>query len=133
MEYAYPMMKAWVEWIDRQDAAKGKRTYLFDTIDTFGDWLALDGTTSISFKGSTDDSYVSTMYYYRSVQIVSKMAECLGKEADQIYYAELEKKIKAAILHEYFTPGGRLAVWCQSGGCHNLGTLDFCRGGRRNQ
>ena len=133
MEYAYPMMKAWVEWIDRQDAAKGKRTYLFDMYDRFGDCVAIVGTKSISFHVSTYDSYVSTMYYYRSVQIVSKMAECLGKEADQIYYAELEKKIKAAILHEYFTPGGRLAVCWQSGGCHNLGTLEFCRGGRRNQ
>ncbi|MCI6998255.1 MAG: family 78 glycoside hydrolase catalytic domain [Eubacterium sp.] len=114
MEYAYPMMKDWVDWIDRQDAARGTRTYIFDTVDTFGDWLALDGPTPTSFKGSTDDSYLSTLYYYRSVQIVCEMAERLGKAEDAAYYAELKEKIKNAILQEYFTPAGRLAIDTQA-------------------
>lgn len=114
MEYAYPMMKDWVDWIDRQDAARGERTYLFDTVDTFGDWLALDGPTPTSFKGSTDDCYVSTMYYYRSAQIVREMAERLGKAEDAAYYHALEEKIRAALMQEYFTLSGRLAVDTQA-------------------
>lgn len=113
-EYTYPMMKDWVDWIDRQDAARGIRTYLFDTVDTFGDWLALDGPTPTSFKGSTDDCYVSTMYYYRSVQIVRETAELLGKTEDRAHYEELEEKIREALLREYFTPSGRLAVDTQA-------------------
>lgn len=90
------MMKAWVDYIDWQDAQRG-RTYLFDFLDTFGDWLALDGPTPSSFKGSTDDTYVSTLYYYRSTQMVKEMAQVLGKTEDVAHYAELEAHIKAAI------------------------------------
>lgn len=114
MEYCYPMMKAWVDYIDRQDAQRG-RTCLFDFLDTFGDWLALDGPTPTSFKGSTDDTYISTLYYYRSVQMVKEIAEVLGKQEDAAHYRELEGSIKKAIEHEFFTPSGRLAVDTQSG------------------
>ncbi|MCD7883290.1 MAG: glycoside hydrolase family 78 protein [Lachnospiraceae bacterium] len=113
LEYCYPMMKGWVDYIDRQDAERG-RTYLFDFLDTFGDWLALDGPTPSSFKGSTDDTYVSTLYYYRSAQMVREMAEVLGKTEDAAHYGDLEKKIEAAIYNEFFTPSGRLAVNTQS-------------------
>ena len=30
MEYCYPLMKDWVDFIDRGDAARGEKTYLFD-------------------------------------------------------------------------------------------------------
>lgn len=113
LAYSYPMMKAWVDYIDRQDAQRG-RTYLFDFLDTFGDWLALDGPTPSSFKGSTDDTYVSTLYYYRSTQMVKEMAQVLGKTEDAAHYAALEAHIKAAIDNEYFTPSGRLAINTQS-------------------
>ncbi|MCD7814284.1 MAG: glycoside hydrolase family 78 protein [Lachnospiraceae bacterium] len=115
LEYSYPMMKGWVDYIDRQDAERG-RMYLFDFLDTFGDWLALDGPTQSSFKGSTDDTYVSTLYYYRSAQMVREMAEVLGKTEDAAHYGELEKKIEAAIYQEFFTPSGRLAIDTQSAG-----------------
>ncbi len=115
LKYAYPMMKGWVDYIDRKDAQRG-RTYLFDFLDTFGDWLALDGPTPTSFKGSTDDTYVATLYYYRSAQMVREMAQVLGKTEDAAHYGELEEHIKDAIYEEYFTPSGRLAVDTQSAG-----------------
>ena len=114
MEYCYPMMKDWVDFIDRGDAARGERKYLFDFLDTFGDWLALDGPTQTSMKGSTDDTYLSSVYYYRSAQIVSETAEKLGKTEDAKKYASLAGKIKEAVLKEYFTPSGRLAVDTQA-------------------
>lgn len=113
-EYCYPMMKDWVDSIDRKDAARGERRYLFDFGDTFGDWLALDGPTPTSFKGSTDDVYISTMYYYRSVQIVREMAERLKKCEDAVHYFEMEEKIGQAIFREFFTPSGRLAIDTQA-------------------
>lgn len=79
MEYCYPLMKDWVDFIDRGDMARGERKYLFDFMDTFGDWLALDGPTPTSFKGSTNDTFISSVYYYRSAQIVRQMAELLNK------------------------------------------------------
>ncbi len=114
MAYAYPLMRDWVEYIDRNDAARGKRTYLFDFADTFGDWLALDGMTPVSFKGSTNDSFISGVYYYRSVQIVKEMAGRLGKKEDEARYARLEEEIRQAVLNEFFTPNGRLAIDTQA-------------------
>ena len=114
MEYCYPLMKDWVDFIDRGDAARGKRTYLFDFMDTFGDWLALDGPTPTSFKGSTNDTYVSSVYYYRSAQIVRKMAERLNRAEDAVHYRELEENIREAVLNEFFTPSGRLAIDTQA-------------------
>lgn len=114
MEYCYPLMKDWVDFIDRGDAARGERKYLFDFMDTFGDWLALDGPTPTSFKGSTNDTFISSVYYYRSVQIVRQMAEVLNKAEDAVHYSELEEKIKKAVLDEFFTPTGRLAIDTQA-------------------
>jgi len=114
LAYAYPMMKDWVEYIDRNDAANGGRNYLFDFADTFGDWLALDGMTPTSFKGSTDDGYISSVYYYRSVQIVKEAAQRLGRTEDAARYEKLEHAVLDAILHEFYTPGGRLAVDTQA-------------------
>lgn len=114
MEYCYPLMKDWVDFIDRGDAARGERKYLFDFMDTFGDWLALDGPTPTSFKGSTNDTFISSVYYYRSVQIVRQMAEVLNKAEDAVHYSEMEEKIKKAVLDEFFTPTGRLAIDTQA-------------------
>lgn len=114
MEYCYPLMKDWVDYIDRKDAGRGKKQYLFNFGFHFGDWLALDGPTPTSFKGSTDDDYIASVYYYRSTQIVRKMAERLGKQQDAAYYKELEENISQAVKQEFFTPTGRLAVDTQA-------------------
>lgn len=113
MVYCYPMMKDWVDYIDRLDEKRGRR-YLFDTLDTFGDWLALDGPTPTSFKGSTDDCYLSSVYYYRSAQVVKEMAEYLGKAEDARRYSELEQHIRQAVMDEFFTANGRLAIDTQA-------------------
>ncbi len=114
MEYCYPLMKDWVDFIDRGDEKRGEKTYLFDFMDTFGDWLALDGATPTSFKGSTDDTFISSVYYYRSAQIVREMAERLNKAEDAVHYRDLEEKIKSAVLNEFFTPSGRLSIDTQA-------------------
>lgn len=124
-EMSYPMMKDWVDYIDRQDAGRG-RQYLYNFGFTFGDWLALDGTTLSSFKGNTDDGFLASMYYCHSAQIVSETARALSEakgegteegiryREDALHYAELEKKIRQAIYEEYFTKSGRLAIDTQA-------------------
>ncbi|WP_026523992.1 family 78 glycoside hydrolase catalytic domain [Butyrivibrio sp. MB2005] len=112
---AYPMMKDWVDYIDREDAKRGERKYINDFSFTFGDWLALDGATETSFKGSTEDAYLSTVYDYRSAVIVADAAKILGYEQDEMKYRAHAEKIREAILNEYFTPNGRLAMDSQTG------------------
>jgi alpha-L-rhamnosidase len=116
LEESYPMMKDWVEWIKRGDMnrADGPK-YLFDYGFSFGDWLAMDGVTPQSFKGGTEDGYVSSIYYYASVKKLARAAEVLKKEAEVKEYEELAEKIRTAILEEYFTPSGRLAIDTQTG------------------
>ncbi|MCI6464180.1 MAG: glycoside hydrolase family 78 protein [Faecalicatena sp.] len=114
VEYCYPLMKDWVDYIDQRDAQRGQKKYLFNFGFHFGDWLALDGPTPTSFKGSTDDDYIASVYYYRSAQIVRQMAERLEKQEDAAHYKELEEKISQAVKEEFFTPTGRLAVDTQA-------------------
>lgn len=123
----YPMMKDWVEWIRRQDERPDHaRPHLYDFGFSFGDWLALDGPMPSSFKGRTDEAFISSCHYYRSAQIVSEAAKVLMEKAedeqerqtyegDAAFYEELSKKILSAIRKEYFTPSGRCSVDTQTG------------------
>lgn len=115
MAFCYPMMKGWVDSIDRQDAARGSRQYLYNFGFHFGDWLALDGPTPTSFKGSTEDDYIASVYYFRSAQITGEIAGKLGKTEDAQHYLDLAEQIRQAVLREFFTPSGRLAIDTQAG------------------
>lgn len=113
MEAYYPMMRDWVEYMHRIDAEKGNRRLFLNGFQ-FGDWLALDGVTEQSFKGSTDDDYIGTVYYYKSAILTAEMAERLGYGEDAAKYRQLAKEICDAVLREYFTPAGRLACDTQA-------------------
>lgn len=109
----YPMMKDWVESIRCEDKKRGEK-HLWDFGFQFGDWLALDGATEQSTFGRTDHGYLASVYYYASVSYVAEAANLLGY-AEAGEYRELAEDIRRAVLHEYFTPGGRLAVDTQTG------------------
>lgn len=113
LRYHYPLMKDWVDFIHRQDIARGRKD-LYDFGFQFGDWLALDGATEQSSFGGTDSHFVSSIYYYASTDYVAKAAESLGlPEAAE--YKQRAQAIKNAILDEYFTASGRLAIDTQTG------------------
>jgi alpha-L-rhamnosidase len=110
---AYPLMRDWVEYMYRNDEEHGGRRFFLAGFQ-FGDWLALDGVTPESFKGSTDDTYIGIVYYYQSTKITADMAKRLGYEVDAKKYERLAQEIRSAILNEYFTPNGRLAADTQA-------------------
>ena len=113
---AYPMMRDWVEWLRGQDEGReGATLHILDTMFSFGDWLAMDGISDQSFKGGTEDGYVSSVYYYASTVKVAQAARILGLEEDAKHFETLAEEIRQAILHEYFTPSGRLAMDTQTG------------------
>lgn len=111
---SYPMMKDWVDKITREDQERGQK-YLYDFGNQLGDWLALDGRTEQSMEGGTDAYYIGSNYYAMSVQKTAKAAEILGYEEDKRYYDDLYQKIREAIIREYFTETGRLAIDSQTG------------------
>lgn len=111
LAFAYPMMKDWVDYMDRLDT---ERRYTFEPGFQFGDWLGLDGVSETSFKGGTDDHYIGAAYYYQSARLTAQAAEILGKQEDAVHYADLAGKIRTGILNEYFTPNGRFAMDTQA-------------------
>lgn len=113
MEGYYPMMRDWVEYMHSVDERTGGKRLFLNGFQ-FGDWLALDGITEQSFKGGTEDDYIGSVYYYQSTKLTAQMAERLGYEEDAARYAKLADEIREAVLAEYFTPVGRLALDTQA-------------------
>ena len=111
LAFAYPMMKGWVDYMDRLDTG---RRYSFEPGFQFGDWLGLDGVSETSFKGGTDDGYLGAAYYYQSAKLTAQAAEILGRSKDADHYAQLADSIRKGILNEYFTPNGRFAMDTQA-------------------
>lgn len=126
---SYPMMCDWVDWIARNDAARGAK-YLFDFCDQLGDWLALDGRTPQSMKGGTDDFFISSCYWAESVRKTADVAGILGIRADEAKYRNLYGKIRQAVLDEYYTSTGRLSIDTQTGYVVALYTRIYPDGGK---
>ncbi len=110
---SYPLMRDWLAWIFRQDEENGGHR-LWNFGFHFGDWLAQDGVTPQSMKGGTDDYFVASMYYFATAGKVARAAAVLGKEEDAKRFTALQEEIRAAILHEYFSPAGRLCIDTQT-------------------
>jgi len=109
----FPMMKAWVDWIKAEDDRSGSRR-LWTTGFHFGDWLALDAPVPGSPFGATDTGFIASAYYYNSALLTEAAAYLIDDPKNQEVYNKLSNEIKSAILNEYFTPNGRIAVKTQT-------------------
>ena len=109
----WPMIRDYVEYLIALDEKEGF-THTKYTTFTFGDWVAQDGLTSQSVFGGTESAFIQGVYYMNSLSIASKAAKILGFGAEAEKYASLAKEVKQALLDEYVTPAGRLAVDTQT-------------------
>ncbi|SEV99193.1 alpha-L-rhamnosidase [[Clostridium] fimetarium] len=109
----YSMMKDYVDTVIAADIKEGNH-HIITSGFTFGDWLAQDGVCAQASLGGTDSNFIKTVYYRNSLELVSKAAKVLKKKEDVKYYASLANKVKKAILNEYFSDNGRLAVDTQT-------------------
>ena len=110
---SYPLMRDWLAWIVKQDDEHGGHR-LWNFGFHFGDWLAQDGVTEQSMKGGTDDYFVASMYYYATAGKLAGAAQLLGRASDAERFEKLAGEIRKAILHEYFSPAGRLCIDTQT-------------------
>lgn len=110
----YDSMKAWVDYMRRQDDADGG-SRLWRTGAHYADWLALDGSYPGGVFGATDQHMIASAYYCHSARIVSAAAHALGRQDDAAEYGRLAEEICEAFRREYFTPSGRLAVDTMTG------------------
>lgn len=109
LEQQFDSMKMWADYIKKQDEELGNKK-LWTVGFHFGDWLALDGEGGGNPKGGTEDYYIASIYYFYSVKLVGKTAEILGKNDIAKEYLKLSEEIRKAIVEEYYTTTGRLAL-----------------------
>lgn len=110
----YESMKAWISYIDSQNSEHGTDPSLWQNGFHYGDWLALDGGCYHMPTGGTDVYYISSAYFYYSVNLLAKSAGVLGKGADCEKYSRKAEQIRNAILKEYFTANGKLSIDTQA-------------------
>jgi alpha-L-rhamnosidase len=106
-------MRDYAETLMEKDIKQGNKNLILEGF-TFGDWLAQDGVCPQSLFGGTDNGFIRSVYYYRSIELTSFAARELGKNDDFEKYDNLKKKIYNAILNEYFAPNGKLALDTQT-------------------
>lgn len=105
----YPIMKAWVERVRRDDEADGGRGLWLRGLQ-LGDWLALDTDDPQSPFGATNLEYTASAFYFYSSMLTARAAKALGNKEEEERYAALCKKIKGAILEEYFREDGSFQI-----------------------
>ena len=109
----YQMMKDYVEALIRKDIEQGNKNLILEGF-TYGDWLAQDGEDPQSYFGGTDNGFIMSVYYYYSVDLVTKAANELGYKEDYEKYTILKEKIYNAIINKYFFEDGKLNLYTQT-------------------
>jgi len=72
------------------------KNYIMD-YSYYADWVA-----PACFNEHTDNIYVSSVYLYWHLKLISELAGIAGKEDDKKYYSEKAEKSKLALNDKYF-------------------------------
>ena len=110
LERQYPSMRGWVDQIA---AIAGPRR-LWEGGFQFGDWLDPNAPPDEPGNAKTDHDITASAYLFRSATLVARAAQVLGLEADAARYGALAEEVRAAWLHEYVTPAGRIVSDAQT-------------------
>ena len=100
----FASMAAWVDTIAGL-AGEGR---LWDEGKQFGDWLDPKAPPDNPRDARTAPEIVATAYFARSAELVARVAQVLGRDADAARYAALAAEVRAAFAREYVTPAGRV-------------------------
>jgi len=77
----------------------------------YGDWLNGNTLNAEGFPktgAQTPSEVFSTIMFYNSTNILSKMATAIGKNEKAIYYSELAAKIKNAFIKQFVDSEGKI-------------------------
>ncbi len=105
----YPMMRDYCDYLIRQDEKDGGSHVRFSAF-TFGDWVAQDGLTPQSVFGGTEPALIQAVYYMNSLELTEKAAWLTGEKEDALRFGRLSREVRCAVMDEFVTRGGRLAV-----------------------
>jgi len=84
-------MKRYIDYI----GSVTKEKYLWYGCGQFGDWLGLDAPEG-SYRGSSNEDFIASVFYRHSVGIVCKVGKIIGKNVEKYekLYAKITEKIK---------------------------------------
>jgi alpha-L-rhamnosidase len=105
----YRSMERWIEW-----QREHSRDLILDNA-CFGDWLAIDIAEGDPGRSPTPRDLISTAYFARTTELVSRIAAILGKKADAKKYTALHRRVMAAFNREFVSPSGRVVGDTQTG------------------
>ncbi|WP_299665982.1 alpha-L-rhamnosidase [uncultured Polaribacter sp.] len=95
VKYMYPGMQKFMEF-----QKKASTNYLRPGAGkNWGDWLAVNETTS--------DDFIASAYYAYGTKLMSEMASAIGRTEDAKNYAEDFKKIKEVFSKKYILSNGK--------------------------
>ena len=75
--------------------------YLWTGCEQFGDWLGLDAPAG-SYRGSSDEDLIASVFYAHSTNLVVKAGKALGKNVEK--YEKLYENIVSKIKETYTDP-----------------------------
>ncbi|MGE4587020.1 MAG: family 78 glycoside hydrolase catalytic domain [Mangrovibacterium sp.] len=110
LETQYESMKAWVNYMDSLSVND-----LWFPEYSYGDWLFFrpaddnDGRSAV-----TDKNLIAQCFFAYSADLLIKTARVLEMDEDAGRYEALLSRIRAAFVHEYVTPSGRLVSGTQT-------------------
>lgn len=104
LERQFESMRSWSDHI----AGLAGDRMLWEGGFQFGDWLDPDAPPDQPDAGKTDAGIVATAYFARSAALTAASARDLGLTAEADFYAERAARARAAFLHAYVTPSGRM-------------------------
>ena len=109
----YPMMKDYADLLISRAEKQGRGGLILSGF-TFGDWLAQDGVCPQALAGGTDNGFIMSVYCYHSLTLAADAAKTLARSRDEKKYRAYAEKVRTAILGEYFSSSGRLALDTQT-------------------
>ncbi|KAH6971378.1 bacterial alpha-L-rhamnosidase-domain-containing protein [Ilyonectria sp. MPI-CAGE-AT-0026] len=101
----YASMQAWLASIPKNKTSM----YLWDPeMFQFGDWLDPNARPEEPVKATTDPTMVADAYLIHSLDIITLVAEILGKTEDAARFKSEAAGARIAFAAEYVSPNGRL-------------------------
>ena len=94
LKHQYTSMCKFLKYIQKSS----KNRYLWTKCQHFGDWLGLDAPAG-SYKGSSNEDFIASVFYSYSTSLVIKAGKVLGKNTEK--YELLYSKIIAAIRKKF--------------------------------
>jgi alpha-L-rhamnosidase len=97
LEAHYESMRAWLGLVE--SLAGDDR--LWQEGFQYGDWVDPTAPPERPARGRTDPHLVATAYFAHSADLLSRIAELLGREEDRARYAGLAAEVREAFAGEY--------------------------------